>query len=176
MTDETHVATKDRPILFSGPMVRALLAGMKSQTRRLATSPLRKCEPGDRLWVRETFSGPHWLAGLPPRDWPYTSPIWHWADGTPDDGDWTKPKPGMHMPRWACRLTLRVTEVRFQRLHDITEEDAEAEGVMRSMKVCDDDGCSFTDAYAELWVELQGQASWDANPDIVAIIFERGHD
>ena len=80
------------------------------------------------------------------------------------------------MPRWACRLTLRVTEVRFQRLHDITEEDAEAEGVMRSMKVCDDDGCSFTDAYAELWVELQGQASWDANPDIVAIIFERGHD
>ncbi len=152
----------DRPILFSGPMVRAILDGRKSQTRR-AINPRRKSaidlfdgswtdgyvlDPGnqswreeaypwrvgDQLYVRETFSGPYGCRRLPPRDWPVGAPIWFWADGDPQDGDWTKPKPGMHMPRWASRLTLTVTDVRVQRLQDISEADAIAEGVPEVME------------------------------------------
>lgn len=146
----------DRPILFSGPMVKALLAGTKTQTRRILKPKKHACllsdgwtddyvlDPGnrewlesyfpwraeDRLWVRETFSGKHdydeqkW----PPRAWFPKDPVWYWADGNPTDGDWTRPKPGIHMPRWASRLTLAVTDVRVQRLLDISDEDAEAEG------------------------------------------------
>lgn len=169
----------DRPILFSGPMVRALLDGRKTQTRRVLNpqpaeftpqvidigrpyfddeegrwgqietewsapswdaplgEPLREVfvplpirfAVGDRLYVRETFSGPHGCRNLPPRDWPADGPRWYWADGDPHDGDWTKPKPGMHMPRSSSRLTLIVCEVRVERLQDISEADALAEGI-----------------------------------------------
>jgi hypothetical protein len=144
---------KERPILFSAPMVRALLAGTKTQTRRAwpeqpppgvqvawvpgETSAGRYGKPGDRLWVREAFSGPHCmektdeLPAMPPGQWPQESAIWYWADGNPDYGDWTRPRPSIHMPRWASRITLEVTEVRVERLQDISEADAIAEGIER---------------------------------------------
>jgi hypothetical protein len=161
----------ERPILFSAPMVRALLDGRKTQTRR-AIKPqpdwdrpepccsttsegwqgpidratwaesadpemdFRRCPyggPGDALWVRECFSyetlDVDGNGFLPP---------WYWADGNPTSGDFTRPKPSIHMPRWASRLTLQVADVRVERLNDISEADAVAEGLYRS-KPTDED-------------------------------------
>jgi hypothetical protein len=209
----------DRPILFSAPMVRALLAGTKTQTRRVLAlrghksfsqfgasdtkgydwhfrdacmrwHDLRDAElraklriaVGDRLYVREAFSGPWGCRRLPPRDWPVGAPIWLWSDGDPLDGDWTKPKPGIHMPRWASRLTLLVTDIRVQRLQDCSEEDAIAEGVdlERYVPVSDSAGqhsCGEAEPtdpieeYRVLWGSINGAGSWADNPWIVAISF-----
>lgn len=189
----------DRPILFSAPMIRALLAGRKTVTRRV----LQHQEPdqygvsrsaslgdwwwqhktyddahpitgiqiteGDRLYVRETFSGPHRydVEREPPRAWLETDPIWYWADGNPTDGDWTRPKPGIHMPRWASRLTLTVTDVRVERLQDITEEQARAEGCIGYL--------GSRAAFATVWREINGDGSWDENPWVAAYTFTVAH-
>lgn len=140
-----------RPILFSAPMVRALLAGTKTQTRRVVKSeslqssmtPLeilgalsprmlkeatRLCpygQPGDCLWVKET----HRFDGLDPkiaianRD---ADSVQFRAD---EDDEFVTWRPSIFMPRWASRLELELTEVRVERLHAITEADALAEGV-----------------------------------------------
>lgn len=120
-----------RPIIFSAEMVRALLEGRKTQTRRLATSPLRKCEPGDLLYVREHWRvGKHW-DDTPPRAIDPTimkhGEITYIADATANELR-GKHRQGMHMPRWASRLTLRVTEVRTEPLININEHDSQAEG------------------------------------------------
>lgn len=149
----------DRPIIFSSPMVRALLAGTKTQTRRLLKpqpgdmdrpfamedgtwhvtdsrgcnmSPLPvRYAVGDRLWVREAFIGARGYDDDPPSRFG-NKPIWYCADGAPDREKWwhlsNRLRPSIHMPRWASRLTLTVTEVRVQRLQEISEEDAIAEG------------------------------------------------
>jgi hypothetical protein len=157
MTENGYSAPKERPILFSADMVRAIIAGRKTQTRRLVKTNsagraqlagrnwhlqdpdcIKACpygRPGDILWVREAFSGPHCMessdgcAAAPPSKWAKSSRLWFWADGDPQHGDWTKPRPPIHMPRWASRITLRVTDVRVERLQDITADDAAAEGV-----------------------------------------------
>lgn len=151
-----------RPILFSAPMIRALLDGRKSETRRaLKTQPLDilpmpkapgrewvileqrepesrgkviRCRfgvPGDYLWVRET----HAIVGNVDPGWVlyrasgYESECRRYGfDGPPPESEITW-KPSIHMPRWASRLTLRITEIRVQRLQEISEEDAIAEGV-----------------------------------------------
>ncbi len=128
---------RDIPIIFSAPMVRALLDGRKTQTRRLESSPLRKVKPGDRLWVRETVE----IQGL------YTDGVRvvYWASrsrggseaislitvepGTRVSVHPGKLRPSIHMPRWASRLTLVVEDVRVERLRGISEGDALAEGV-----------------------------------------------
>jgi len=195
----------DRPILFSGPMIRALLAGTKTQTRRLFKAieqqsngnwhifggivdvaeedvshlapEYTRIQTGDRLWVRETYSGHYHMNGIPPRDWRADLPIWLWADGNPDNGDWTKPKPGMHMPRWASRLTLTVTNVRVERLQDISEVDAIDEGIERSDRFPDrfmtpaGDYAVPVVAYQRLWESINGPGSWDANPWVAAYTF-----
>lgn len=163
----------ERPILFSAPMVRAILDGRKTVTRRIVKPvgnddafvlldhgkwfwPYRSddgessitadgnetphsCpygQPGDRLWVREAFSGPHCMdasdgcKAVPPSKWGDCSRIWYWADGNPTEGDWTRPRPSIHMPRWASRITLEIVSVRVERLQDISYEDALAEGVL----------------------------------------------
>lgn len=188
----------DRPIIFSGPMVRTLLDGRKTQTRRLATSPLAKCQPGDRLWVREAWAVPeNWgsrsasdlakscLAAGYERPW---APIHYLTDGSRINwGGWRqhkegKGRPSIHMPRWASRLTLTVTEARRQRLHELTEADAVAEGI--AISESDDDGGqwwsvdglptqhrSAGEAYAALWDHLHGPGQWTTNPEIVALTF-----
>lgn len=204
----------DRPILFSGPMIRALLAGTKTQTRRLLKPEpttnsaglliweragvfvqgtpddvafVQRVKKGDLLWVREAYSGPYHMTGIPPRDWRADLPIWLWADGNPDDGDWTKPKPGMHMPRWASRLTLTVTDVRVERLQDISEDDALAEGIIKlDRKAWLGGGPLYglhegeghdtaVGAYNRLWRDINGDGSWAANPWIVAYTFTVHH-
>lgn len=198
---------KERPILFSAPMVLALLAGTKTQTRRIvkpqpAGAPLggkpfddgarvgnwwfpagpdqapfatfeKRCPygvPGDRLWVREAFS----YETLDVDRNGFMAP-WYWADGNPTSGDFTKPKPSIHMPRWACRLTLEITDVRVERLQDISYEDCRDEGT-----ICPIHGdvrhvaCSgLRDGYRTLWESINGPGSWAANPWVWAVSFQR---
>lgn len=190
---------KDIPILFSAPMVRANLAGTKTQTRRawrdqppagvrIGYVPNETRTPyghaGDRLWQREAFSGLHEYRDLPPSEWPVGSPIWYWADGDPPDGDWTKPKPSMFMPRWACRQLLLVKQIRVERLQDISEEDAIAEGIelrpgpepYPMWRVYGDRGmrtsCPVA-SYESLWESINGPGSCDANPWVWVVEFKR---
>lgn len=143
----------DRPAIFAAPAVLSLLAGHKTQHRVLATSPLAKSKPGDRLWVRESWRIDDdvceaWDAvAVPCIGW-----IQYQADGASEEVsapsfkavddlargkrqivDWdhlpSGYRPSIHMPRWASRLTLVVEDVRFQRLHEISEADALADGV-----------------------------------------------
>ena len=186
---------KERPILFSGAMVRALLAGMKTQTRRAFKTKnggvwpnandlpgmrqiLRSCpygQPGDRLWVRETFCKIIGQSG----GWIETD---YQATYTHGDrlGDtlgikkrWT---PSIHMPRHASRITLEVTGVRVERLQDISAADARAEG-------CPDkpvDGAEQASIdllaklwYHDLWEQINGLDSWAANPWVWVVEFKR---
>lgn len=209
---------KERPILFSAPMVRALLAGTKTQTRRVvkpqptgfvggpgvtlcdsSPAPLvpmndfaGTCgqeiicpygQPGDRLWVRESFSGP-WcmeaqdgIAAAPPSKWGESSQIWYWADGEPTHGDWTRPRPSIHMPRWASRITLEITSVRVERLQDIDISAAQAEGVSDTGSLILDSAGNEQGGpiaeYAVLWEQINGPGSWDANPWVWAVEFRR---
>lgn len=198
---------KERPILFSGEMVRAILAGTKTQTRRVVKVPLwdppmeRAFAPGcgiwrgadssevrcpygsagSRLWVREAFARDYFSATpyLPPEqrhgyraDWTQRA-----ADTAPEP-KWT---PSIHMPRWASRLTLEVTGVRVERLQDISEEDARAEGIVESGTAPGwfkpkADG-SFADpargAFQLLWESINGAESWAANPWVWVVEFRR---
>ena len=191
--------TKERPIIFSGPMVRALLAGTKTQTRRVmserhrwhfieACGDLALCPyglPGDRLWVRETFAK---IDGQT-RPWIETDYRATYAHGD-RLGDhlgikkrWT---PAIHMPRAASRITLEITEVRVERLQEISEADAVAEGCAR-LPLQDGPGAWWSadvdagpalhgrtarDAYRLLWESINGPGSWDANPWVWVIAFK----
>lgn len=188
----------DRPIIFSGPMVRALLEGRKTMTRRLAWnnagdrwSYWRRTRPGDRLWVRETWADVNTACG-PGIGYRADSHFWQpdydgedfgagpsfnydkypgnysmWFDdllsGSPDHG-WRSP---IHMYRWASRLTLVVTETKIERLQEISQVDAEAEGVKCDMSVR-----TFVDHFQKLWESLHGPDSWQENPEVVALTFE----
>ncbi len=213
----------ERPILFQGAMVRALLAGTKTQTRRILkhtppehtvvvgrwhgpedrdaywafvregaadpNHPFGGCEiqgingalpifcpygqPGDRLWVREAFSGPWHQEGYAPGLWHSMDEIWYWADGNPTSGDWTRPRPSIHMPRWASRLTLEITAVRVERLQDISRGDAMAEGCPFPNMA---DGADPRQWYAALWDEINGADAWDANPWVWVVEFRRVAD
>ena len=156
-TSPTIPHAKERPIIFSGPMIRAILEGRKTQTRRIVKpNCLSKLSPygrtGDRLWVRETW-------GHNPEGPGYV----YRSDGDFDmkfHGDrW---RPSIHMPRWASRITLEVTGVRVERLQDINEEDALAEGVEH--------------AFRSLWESINGPGSWDANPWVWVVEFRRVSD
>ncbi len=226
---------KERPILFSAPMVRAILAGTTTQTRRVIKGDLddearlhvgmyhptvtdrhgqehpgaevfgawttdgewaMRCphgQPGDRLWVAESFSGPYCLeaqdgmAAAPPSTWVNGSRIWYWADGEPTHGDWTRPRPSIHMPRWASRITLEVTAVKVERLQDISEADAKAEGAepMGVLPDWTDEEISLIDwplgerenpyrnGYALLWESINGPGSWALNPWVWCVSFKR---
>lgn len=177
----------DRPIIFSDAMVRAILDGSKTQTRRVIKPQPRHgiCMAatleGDRLWVREAWAV--WLAA----DLPcisYRSSCGTGKDGLPEIHPitperyfryerktkkapmWRSP---IHMPRWASRITLTVTDVRVQRVQEISEADAWAEGVQaRGCTRWESEG---RDRFAGLWEQIHGEGSWDANPWVAAITF-----
>lgn len=189
MTDKRTATTRGRdiPIIFSGPMVQALLSGRKTMTRRLATSPLRNAKVGDRLWVRETWQL-HSLA----------TDLGCVVYRASINGSWTeahemvpaakligkrvRPKPfqlgwrsPLHLFRELSRLTLVVTGTKVERLQDISEADATAEGVepMRAGVGSDSKPIrTYRTGFVGIWRDLHGEDSWLANPEVVAISFE----
>lgn len=211
------VKLRERPILMSAPMVRALLEGRKTQTRRVVKpQPTNvdnyepgmvneawqagfvdvKCpygKPGDRLWVRESFQ-PLLQDDVKWGDADYktgegyainyvaTDGAKEFFDCRNDEAFCDRVTPSIFMPRWASRITLEVTEVRVQRLQEISEEDAIAEGVglnevesyRRQVEVNGfalRGGAPARCAYAALWENINGAGSWDANPWVWAVSF-----
>lgn len=218
---------KERPILFNAPMVRALLAGTKTQTRRVV-KPRRDrvmgCElapnelagevnggeflnapwqPGDRLWVRETFycddafypngvgvdsmwreiDGQRVPIPIEEQRADMLEAMYYRADGEPEfegaEGR-TPWRPSIHMPRWASRITLEVTGVCVERLQDISEADAYAEGIEQTDFIEEAEHQEPATgappgryAYRALWESINGPDSWTANPWVWAIEFNR---
>lgn len=191
---------KERPILFSGEMVRAILEGRKTQTRRIlkpnSDSPFQtKCpygQPGDRLWVRETWAVRPDYDRLPPSQCGDEGMWWRASLSLCPDGYEAchgKWRPSIHMPRWASRITLEITSVRVERLQDISEEDAVKEGIepvyfeknfdkkaIKAYKHYFDSSYAGADAigsFRSLWQSINGAESWDANPWVWVIEFKR---
>lgn len=234
-----NVQVKERPILFSGPMVRAILEGRKTQTRRVV-KPLKtsglihwnpvilngsggwsdehgsliKCpygKPGDRLYVRETFYAfGRWetkFSKSKGRD------EWHFIDFAPAFGPyrymdtppesvcqgkskntgWWK-RPSLFMPRAASRIVLEITDIRVERLQDISEQDAIAEGLASVTKdgklykygIPDIDGYPggvgwewqywktlASSAFMTLWHSINGPESWNQNPFAWVVEFKK---
>jgi hypothetical protein len=218
-------------MLMSAPMVRALLDGSKTQTRRpvkgralewlrpegftpeFAAAPENGLcpygKPGERLWLREAWRAPLAHELTPPRDIPAKTPIVYQADGYGSLPHFNagKLRPSMFMPRWASRITLEITGVRVERLQEISEADALAEGCealpfpgpwWQGYKA-DEDGelhhqqtvgetppdwmiepkrmkmthldRSARDAYRQLWMQINGVESWEANPWVWVVEF-----
>lgn len=190
---------RERPILFSAPMVRAILEGRKTQTRRVVkpqpagawAAPGRRACPygqaGDRLWVRETW-GTH-DQGFDTAE--ESTVVVYRADvDRPEPKRW---RPSIHMPRVASRITLEVTGVRVERLHQLSEADALAEGIHRidigsgyeprysaaprswadAVEGDPDVQLTASAAFRELWESINGLRSWLANPWVWVVEFKR---
>lgn len=225
-------AIKEKPILFSSEMVRAILSGQKTQTRRTV-----KCKDLDYSgaggkdspewndpshWGFETESGdwfmlkPSCVNGDYQIPCPYGEPgtrLWvreTWADGGYRDPDWaccvayradnsgmnylckegdepvcldtpcklrpegvSRWRPSIFMPRWASRISLEITDVRVERLQDISEADAKAEGVESGVQWKDGFCESYVMQYERLWNSINGPDSWNTNPWVWVISFKR---
>lgn len=205
----------EKPILFSGEMVRAILDGRKTQTRRvIKPQPERvgggwmyagqyfaddgqmknylfhdvygngKCPYGgvyadgtaEWLWVRETWAA-HVLCPEKPSELRPGTRIWYRATHAPQDeqdrGPW---RPSIFMPRWASRLTLQVMDVRIERVQEISEDDAKAEGVNpMSWTNRPENGLDYTVMFWALWDRLNAERgySWDSNPWVWVVKFEQ---
>ena len=172
----------DRPIIFSGPMVRALLEGRKTQTRRLASSPLARCAPGDRLYVREAISCGGMFSDVVELRYRASERTGHTqfveqipvaiaiqAERLPR---WPKYRPSIHMPRWASRLTLTVQSVSVEPLQAIKLSDICAEGLARTIYDFRPVQRGFG-AWQDLWDQLHDRPGerWQDNPDVVALTF-----
>ena len=165
MSDATMTTTTSRPILFSGPMVRALLAGCKTQTRRVAlrdrrgaqhvTKPCPYGAPGDTLWVRETFAPALMLPHLLHRQTVAYRATDEYPEGTLEriTQTWC---PSIFMPRWASRLTLTLVDVSLQPLQPITQHD----------ELCEGFPPGATPSFRETWDALNSKRGhgWNANP------------
>lgn len=202
MTRDEARATKERPILFSAPMVRAIL-GRKTQTRRILKPkdaawvekmlpnflagkwderPMPYGKPGDTLWVRETWQTHCDMDHISPSALPkdaaiqYPATYDHWV---------SKKRPAIHMPRWASRISLLVKDVRVERLQDISEKDAIAEGISRNHHGNGDQwveypigssAAGWTDprrSFQSLWESINGPGSWTDNPWVAVVEFDR---
>lgn len=170
---------KEYPRLFNGEMVRAILSGRKAQTRVFADDRRFKgIQVGDVLWVRETMrlSSPtegFYSADRKPLVFPQGRRI-EWRD-IKDRWSSTMAVPSIHMPRWASRITLEVTGVRVERLQDILEADAKAEGCCET-RVRVGNGINWTSArgnFVRLWDSIYPKRGWDKNEEVKVIEFKR---
>lgn len=187
--------SKEKPILFTTPMVEAILNGTKNQTRRIVkgdvviTATLSESNKktkfckGDILWVRETWqhtdslnmdptdenSGYIYKASENGRDWESNTEGWTW-------------KPSMFMPKTACRIKLLVTNVRIERLNKINETDAIGEGIEQEFDTYLDYSSktktghyvflSPINSYRSLWEKINGIGSWNVNPYVYVVNFK----
>jgi hypothetical protein len=181
---------KERPILFSGAMVRALLDGSKTQTRRViksagvadaqALGPKAACCPyaeGQKLWVRETWAQPTTLDPGPTfyrADYPEAV---HGKYENLPPADAITWRPSIHMPRALSRITLEVTCVSVERLQSISEADAYAEGTFAGVYEYDNGEGTETarESYQFLWDSLNAARGygWDVNPWVWVVEFRR---
>lgn len=182
--------SKEIPILFSTPMVQAILEGRKIMTRRIVKFPKDydgkavfnnghfglkyssnefngcvhrlgpKWDAGDLIWVRESWNC---ISYLNPDNTEYA--YFFKADGGDEFSKW---KPSIHMPKAACRIWLEVTDVRVERLQDISAEDIKAEGVYYTI----DYYPSLLEKWKELWIRIKGPESWDVNPWVWVVSFK----
>lgn len=215
----------ERPILFSGAMVRAILEGRKTVTRRVASTqpadgwafdgeygritsahrhkgkfgafvrrgvgtdfpeidlvPCPYGQPGDRLWVRETWArvgntDPGYLVYRAT----YPSCLPSGLERVPADirDAGYRWRPSIHMPRANSRILLEITAVRVERLQDISEQQAGAEGIQHDHRMwfaTDEGGPAFTwpqHAFEHLWRKINGAESWEANPWVWVVEFKR---
>lgn len=204
-------------MIFNAEMVRALLDGRKTQTRRpikwkqtrfteigeredgskwlWSDDAEHACDfwhpcpfgaVGDRIWVRETFctvddtqyGGGKWVDYRATPKFEASHPA-GW-DCAPNDAEALKWRPSIHMPRWASRILLEITDVRVERLNAISQEDAQAEGMeltgwRPTYSDPDSGGEVLTpyDNFAQLWESIYGEESWKANPWVWVIEFKR---
>jgi hypothetical protein len=208
----------ERPILFNAPMVRAILAGTKTQTRRVVKaapegwapigpevfsptvvdrhgdeqpgpdaygagnedgSEWIRCpygQPEDRLWVRETWARDDEDGALMYRaDLGRDMNADAWEQGRIEGVPRCRWRPSIHMPRWASRIALEITGVRVERLQDISDADAKAEGCPGGHGAIKGYGYSATSVehYRTLWEQINGPGSWDANPWVWVVGFRR---
>lgn len=126
--------------------------------------------PGDRLWVREAWRTDRVLDKIKPSLLGAGAPIFYEADA-PHQPSAGRLRPGMFMPRWASRITLEVTGVRVERLQDISEEDAIAEGIAPEQSRRFEGGARG--CYRDLWESINGPGSWAANPWVWVVEFRR---
>ncbi|HHL4120193.1 TPA: hypothetical protein ACQ7VI_000339 [Klebsiella pneumoniae] len=246
---------KERGMIFNGEMVRAILDGRKTQTRRIMKPQPEPCprgghwwpsnvfktmlhveeemqngkggwgglvgdacpfgDVGDRIWVREAYRFPASLDDVSPtgvgemavatgyrKPWAPTfyeftgtfSDGWKGFETPPKVSDAGKLRPSIHMPRWASRILLEITDVRVERLNAISPEDAESEGLERTnfTGFGDEPGLPSypepdvyfdplkkqwkeypPEAFAGLWESIYGEGSWQANPWVWVIEFKR---
>ncbi|CAH3399157.1 TPA: hypothetical protein ACTYTC_003601 [Klebsiella pneumoniae] len=211
---------KERGMIFNGEMVRAILDGRKTQTRRpikwkqtrftevgeredgskwpWSEDAEHACDfwhpcpfgaVGDRIWVRETFctvddtqyGGGKWVDYRATPKFEASHPA-GW-DCAPNDAEALKWRPSIHMPRWASRILLEITDVRVERLNAISEEDATAEGVPPAGSLLPDypgtfltpkgDFATAKVAFQRLWESIYGEESWKANGWVWVISFKR---
>lgn len=186
---------KERGMIFNAEMVRAILDGRKTQTRR----PIKwkqtrftemaerddgslwpwaeDCERGGDIWFACPFGevGDRiWVretfCAVPDHEEPAgCSALLYAADGNGPYGKWT---PSIHMPRWASRLTLEITGVRVERLRDLSEDDAKSEGITPpSGGVLP--GWEYRINFRDLWMDIYGADNWEANPWVWVIEFKR---
>lgn len=201
LTSETRapVGARERPIIFSGPMVRAILAGRKTQTRRVLSAELQAAfdRAGEsilrrhphqqgigwdevrRLWVKEALGRrPASFLGIEATNG--VESAFYLADEAEvlDEHEfnlcpWWRGQmlSPIYMPRRASRLTLEVTEVRVERLQDISGDDVVAEGAWPADQRQIGRAHEAVAAYRDLWNSIHGKDAWDANPWVAAITF-----
>ena len=185
---------KARPILFTAPMVHALLDGSKTQTRRIlkgfaldwiltpvgfssqfiADAENRLCpygHSGDQLWVRESFRFSQGFDAYEPSKCTAANRIWYEADTEDTQPGAGKLRPSIFMPRVASRITLEVTGVRVERLQEISANDCQAEGIWSQEGPLTDS--EWIDGYRILWSHINGPNSWSANPWVWVVEFKR---
>lgn len=184
---------KERGMIFNDEMVRAILGGNKTQTRRIVEEKFygravaaellaKHCpygQPGDRIWVRETYRVHGKATDV--ATLVYRASVRNsWTEQThrvpvdvcnkPVSEKWT---PSIHMPRWASRILLEITDVRVERLHDMSEADAKAEGATPATYKIAPPEAVYRVGFGDIWRSIYGQDNWLSNPWVWVIEFKR---
>ncbi|KPB24420.1 Uncharacterized protein AC516_2571 [Pseudomonas amygdali pv. sesami] len=155
----------------------------KTVTKHFVSSDCPYGQPGDRLWVREAWQADAQVNEVAPRELSHGEPIRYPADGASRQTGCSmitpgKTRPSIHMPRWVSRILLEITDVRAERLQEISRSDIRAEGLECPPELASDDvSPNYRDwypaAWRELWESINGADSWNSNPWVWVVEFKR---